>query len=739
LLWRIVRILLCFTCVCCTTLSQAAVPRIAVFRPTLDLRAQARVQAMLSEISGPATMLDLRDDWSSYSLLVLVSPPIPTARHGSELTFSQKLATFYLLGGHVLLVSIPEAMKQPQSAEAETWNGLMHYFWNCDLISANGTLEDSDHRAFFVPSVEALGTLPQFRQSVQQLLSARDDLPEQVPAENFGPVPSVSLRQGSLWIDDKPRLLKSVGYYDLLDEIPMRENGAALRMYQELGFNSVVVIFHYDVDESHLRQFLDLAEQNGIYVQLQVQGPVDSDEPVRKEYLLKALRFRNHPALIGWTMCDDMWDIYFPFIQKAVAIIRRYDHRLPITATSMDERHPEKVQDWAKWTHLMDFPLTYLYPMQKDRATDGRAPDIQGGLKDIQRLMVNTNRLWGDVFAEQFLQAHMQGPLAEQVGLKPWTEHLLPGADQERLITYRALLSGVKGLVYFYPGSLEDEGVGRNRRNELAIVWRELAPVEDILAAGSTPELLATSDQTVDASLIRSGNEGVILAVKDQTYYTRYVDTSRVEGLKVQLPANSPDCPLFQLEWPEPEKLELSHASGARSVELHPFALSTVLLWSCDATRQRGAREAMKNNLPIVAPYALDVLTDEEVKTIVVSRHLPRDLQGDPVLLGDVVSALDGARKASEAGDWTAAWQRARAGIASVQEYRAQAMKAAAADAERRGASDRARVYLNIYFSLPNYAYVTRGGPTIAPGGLRKEILEEEGEPVWESIDRVAH
>ena len=99
LLGRIVRILLSFTCVCCTSLSAAAAPRIALFRPTLDLRSQARVQAMLSGISGPPAMLDQSDDWSSYSLLVLVSPLIPAAKHGSELTFSQKLATFYLLAG----------------------------------------------------------------------------------------------------------------------------------------------------------------------------------------------------------------------------------------------------------------------------------------------------------------------------------------------------------------------------------------------------------------------------------------------------------------------------------------------------------------------------------------------------------------------------------------------------------------------------------------------------------------
>jgi hypothetical protein len=48
-------------------------------------------------------------------------------------------------------------------------------------------------------------------------------------------------------------------------------------------------------------------------------------------------------------------------------------------------------------------------------------------------------------------------------------------------------------------------------------------------------------------------------------------------------------------------------------------------------------------------------------------------------------------------------------------------------------------VYLNIYFSLPLYDYVTRGWERTVPGQLRGEILAAEGEPAWSFIDRVAH
>lgn len=716
-------------CFCCMALAQQQSPRIAVFKPTTDQHSQARILAMLSDAFGPPAMLDLRDDWSAYSLLVLVASPVPAAKHGSELTFTQKLATFYFRGGHVLVVGVPGPGKVSQPADSEIWDKLMNYFWGTGLRAADRALEDPDRRALFVPNVEFLEPLPRFRETVQKVVAARDELPAQLAAEDFGPVPSVALRENSLWIDHRPQLLKAVGYEVLLSGSPMSEQEAALQKFHALGFNAVTAIMRHNVSANELRQFLDLARQNSIYVQLQIQSPVRSAEPLRKEYLLKALRLRHHPALIGWIVCDDTRDVYFPFVEQAVSIIRRYDdRRLPVTTTFLDTRQPQRVHDWAKWTRLVDFPLDYVYPMQKDPTTNIGRFDIEGGLKDIDRLMANTRKLWPDVFAEQFLQAHIQGHFAEQVGLE---ESLIPGAGQERLIASRALLSGVKGLIFFHPSSLQDEGLGRSRADELAILWRELSVIEDILAAGAAPESLSTSDKTVDASLIRSGNEAVVIAVRDQPHYNRYIDNAQVQSLTIQLIGNFPDCPAFQLGWPEAQKLDVSHAGGARSLTLHPFALSTVLVSSCNDTRQRSAQEMMKTNLPVVARYAIDILDDENIKTVTVRRRLPRDLQGEPGLLDDIAKSLSDARKAADATDWATAWQKAREGLASVEAYRAQAMRAAVADADRRAASPQARVYLNIYFALPNYAYVTRGGSMVQPDQLRKEVLEAEGLPVW--------
>ena len=388
----------------------------------------------------------------------------------------------------------------------------------------------------------------------------------------------------------------------------------------------------------------------------------------------------------------------------------------------------------------MDFPLTYLFPLQKDAATLGVSGDIAGGFKDIDRLAQNAREMWGDVFQEQSLQAHMQGVWAEKVGLKSWTEHLLPTADQERLMTYRALLSGVKGISYFYPNALDDQGMGRNRRNELGIAWHEAALVEDVLAAGRPPVWLHTSDPAIDASQIHAENQSVILVCKDQPYYNRYVDQASVEGLSVDLDSATPaNASVYQVGWPRLKQLESKNENGRRVITLEPFALTALLLATNDRQRADEIQQQIQKELPRVAGYALDVLADEQVKTEIVAAHLPPELRGSAALLETGKAALERAKRAFEQHDMTGAYREARAGLLPLQDYRAQAIRAAAKDADARHAPASARVYLNIYFSLPMYAHVTGAGSAVVPGQLRSEILQAEGLPVWSYIDRVVH
>lgn len=734
-----VAVLVLMTGVC---LAQAAWARepIALYGPTLNVKTQARVEAMLAEANGQPPLVDLNQDWSRYSLLVLVDPPImgPITPWGDEMSFSQKLASYYFLGGRVLLVGIPGYDQFPSTPDLRIWNGLTRYFWNTPLDAITGIMKDSDHRALFFPGPEYLGSQKDFGAILGRLFAARDELPSSVPAEDLGRAPRIELRSNSLWLDGKPLLLRGTGFLDLINQIPLSYYRERFRTYHEMDFNAVNAIAHYDLSDAKFHSILELAQEYGIYIELQVQGPMKRDDPVRKEYLFKFLRFRNDPMIIAWELCDDMFDDYYPYIARSATVIRRYDHRLPITGVFVDLRWPQRVNDWNKWKKLADFPLTYLYPMQRDPAILSTPVDIKGGLKDIARLEANTHLVWGNVFSEQFEQAHMQGYLAEAVGLQPWTEHLTPTAEQERLITYQALVSGVKGEIYFYPESLTDEGMGRNRRNELTILWHEASLVNDILAGGDAPIPLKTSDPTIEAALIKAGRESVIVLVKDERHYNRYVDQAVVKGLRVELPADiDRNAPVYRIDWPHAEKLPISGSAQKPYLSIPRFTLTSMLLLTADSAHVEAIERSMARELPKMARCAAAVLEDERLKTDVVAQLLPKDLAGESSLLVEARAADQRARTALEEGDATNAWCEARTGLIPLEEYRAQAIRAAEADADGRHASKGARVYLDIYFSLPNYAYVTRGGPPLDAGELRRRILEAQGENVWPSIDRV--
>jgi hypothetical protein len=93
----------------------------------------------------------------------------------------------------------------------------------------------------------------------------------------------------------------------------------------------------------------------------------------------------------------------------------------------------------------------------------------------------------------------------------------------------------VKGHIYYYPQSLDDQGIARNRLDDLVIVWCEVGLVENILACREPPMPLRTSDASMDAAQIHGGGESAVLLVKDQRHYNRYVDQATVEGLRVEL------------------------------------------------------------------------------------------------------------------------------------------------------------------------------------------------------------
>src|SRR5262249_4496472 len=159
---------------------------VGIFSETSDAVSFARAEQLFVQAGYTPRVLGLRDDWEGVSLLVLVWPVIPAARHAQELNLSQKLATYYLGGGRVIMIGLRGAGALPAGRELEIWDKLAHYFWDIGLRDISGSLEDSDHRALFFPGVSNLGSPATFRPTLEKLLAATDTLPATIPADDFG-------------------------------------------------------------------------------------------------------------------------------------------------------------------------------------------------------------------------------------------------------------------------------------------------------------------------------------------------------------------------------------------------------------------------------------------------------------------------------------------------------------------------------------------------------------------------
>jgi hypothetical protein len=386
----------------------------------------------------------------------------------------------------------------------------------------------------------------------------------------------------------------------------------------------------------------------------------------------------------------------------------------------MDLRRPERVTEekWQLYRDVIDYPLTYLYPLQKGR-TFGDRVDIEGGFEDVQRLSEHSREYWAEnVYIQQWCQAHMQGPSYPKVGI-PTRSTYVPWPEQQRLLTYMMLTSGTRGIAYFSTYGLADHRLGMGRRAELGLLWGELKPVEDILAAG---EIAAceTSDPTVEAKAFTRGDETVVLAVKHGEEYNRYVHDAVVEDLAITLPFDPPDAAqAISLEGPVATPLALN----GRTIVLDELEVTSALLLTADPGRIDDVQAHRAEWAPLAARLAATAAADAGAKTRVVAQRMkPLVDQEFLHLLAEGGEAFEEGVAQIEAGRNAAAYASSREALRHWREARAMAIRRAEAVHARMELDDEALPLLNIYPALPNFAHRYMGGDEPDYAAMHEEI-----------------
>ncbi len=628
-----------------------------------------------------------------------------------------RLKVRHYLGGRVVLMDLPERRHA---------RSIARYFFERPpgeideplLVAEDGRAAHIRSDAF---DVAALGDL------ARQMLATEISLPDEVPAIDFGPKAPYELRDGALYAGDEPLLFRAMGCYAVNGERALEEHRANFAHYADLRLNGLVIYLSHTTPVEHLQGVLDAAWDNGLRAMVWLYGPRGvtwAEKPLKDEWVLKFLPLRRHPAMLGWILCDDTWSRYLPFVSRESEVMRRYDRCNLVTTTLMDLRKPERVPDetWAQWRDLLDFPLTYLYPLQKGR-TFGGGEDIEGGLEDVQRLAEHARQVWREpVYLQQWSQAHMQGHAYPKVGI-PTSSTYLPTCEQQRLITYMMLTSGTRGILYFSVYGLADERLGMGRRAELGLLWGELEPVQDILAAGETAAC-ETSDPSVEATAFSLGDETVVLALTHGEEYNRYVHDAVVQDLEITLPFDPRDGAVC-LRLDGPEVARVAPFGGERAIVLDELDVTATLLISGDEGRIASLEEQREAWAPLAGRLAATAAADTGAKTRVVAERLGPLADDDfrqLLLEGD--EAFEEVLTYLQAGRHGEVWRWSRMAMRKWRQAQAHAIERAEAEHERLGLGDEALQRLNIYPALPNFAHEYLDAPQPDYAAMHAEVNE---------------
>jgi len=578
-----------------------------------------------------------------------------------------------------------------------------------------------DGRAVYYPSLDHL--LSDMAGAMDDVLGSKEQLPDAIDTLQFAKYREAEIRDASLWLDGQPCFLRAMGAYYVREREAYEQD---LAQYRKMGLNGIVAYVRPDMAEDDFRHFLDTAEQNGLMVVVwfSIRRPVRESGgiPWRIEWLQRFLKCCRHPALLSWLMSDDTSDKHYPVIRKIRDLIGRYDQDNFATATCFGFRHAERITpaSWGRWKGVMDYPTTYDYPLNKDNKF--WKANLCVGLGDIQRLAENVPRVYGrETYFHLWAQSHLQGHVTRSLGLSG-AEQFLTSPEQTRLLTYMMIASGARGILYFHAGAFTDERLGIGRRNELALVWHELAPFEELIGAGRRQHALSTSRADVEAVTFSRGGDTLLMLIKHGKQYHRYVSDGRVPSVSVKLRVgDAPALKAWRVEYPQVTPLEVvAEGDGVPSLQVSDVDLTAIILISADAkaagevARQRSATQ------DAVTGFAHEVCRDKRAKTQAV---LDKIAESGGAVAADVTALMERAdEKFSQA---TQHFVELRGLLQAYRDVQATMVARGESIWAERQSPHEAEKFLNMYHTLPSFYSVLNSRSPLKLGELGLHIKQK--------------
>ncbi|MCU0705683.1 MAG: hypothetical protein MUF18_17070, partial [Fimbriiglobus sp.] len=234
-------------------------------------------------------------------------------------------------------------------------------------------------------------------------------------------------------------------------------------------------------------------------------------------------RFATSDAVLMWDLGSGRTTNQVRRVAKLADAVRRLDPRRPRAVDLWD--------GYSAYSSYVDAIGGHRWPLftslelsgYRDWLTQRRALTAPGKLNwtNIQTHLPEwyQNNVFGKPNCERFDQP--VGPHPEQI----------------RLLTYMAVASGYRGLVYWSDQFLSDACHGQPRLLEIALLNMELELLEPLLlAAQEAATWRPTSDPNVQAAIVTAGKDTIILPMWTGVYTQFVPDQMAVPVLSVVVP-----------------------------------------------------------------------------------------------------------------------------------------------------------------------------------------------------------
>lgn len=289
-----------------------------------------------------------------------------------------------------------------------------------------------------------------------------------------------------------------LGFYHVSHRLTTQQRMLALQDTGAAGFN---IIHTGSKDIEEYSKFLDEANRLGVQVITEFNDP---------DYAQIVRRFKDKPAVLGWSIGDDAGDHktkaqLLDFRQKVKEIDPKHYTSISISGWS---------RKWAEFADAADLIGGQSYPI---------GYTLSNKIQGLPNTLVEVNHSFQLAVAAS---SKHNRPFIANIQAFKWDNQRSPTASEVYNMTYQSLLAGVKGVLFF----AYDDG-GKNQIRDNPLVWNRLKTL--------VPEIKQLSPILTDGALTKLDTNNPELVASQWKYKNRFylivVNTSQTKAISASI------------------------------------------------------------------------------------------------------------------------------------------------------------------------------------------------------------